>query len=66
MNIKNFRESLNMTQQALADSVGVKRSTVAMWEKGVIYPRVDVLIELSNLFNCTIDELVKGEQNAKQ
>ena len=65
MNIRVHRESLNMTQQALADAVGVKRSTVAMWEKGVIYPRVEVLIELSNLFNCTIDELVKGDSDGK-
>ena len=62
MRIKEFRESSKMTQIDLAKKIGVKRSTVAMWEAGRIYPRVEVLIKLSDLFGCTIDELVKGEK----
>lgn len=62
MCIKECRESLKMTQSDLAQAVGVKRSTVAMWESGAIYPRVELLIKLSDLFGCTIDELVRGER----
>ena len=60
MEIKRFRESQKMTQDDLALKIGVSRSTVAMWEKGENSPRVEVLIKLSDLFGCTIDELVRG------
>lgn len=62
MTIKFKRESLNMTQGQLAESLGVKRSTLAMWETGRNFPRVEILIKMSELFNCTIDELLKGEK----
>ena len=62
MFIKERRESSKMTQADLARAVGVKRSTVAMWESGAVYPRVEFLIKLSDLFGCTIDELVRGEK----
>ena len=48
----------------LAELVGVDRSTVAKWETGIAYPRVEILIKLSEIFGCTLDELVKGEGNA--
>lgn len=59
MKIKEFRESLNMTQKELADYLGVSRSALAMWESGCNYPHVETLIKLANKFNCTIDELVR-------
>ena len=62
MAIKKFRESRKMTQQDLAAYLGVSRSSVAAWETGLAYPRVEILIKLSELFGCTIDELVKGEK----
>ena len=58
--IKQKRKSLNMTQNDLAKMLGVSRSTVAMWELGKIIPRPDKLIKLSELFHCTVDDLVKG------
>jgi len=61
MTIKKHRESSNMTQTQLALKLGVTRTTVTMWEMGINYPTVENLIKLSEIFNCTIDELVKGE-----
>ena len=63
MSIKEHRKSLKMTQKQLAFVLGVTRTTVTMWETGKAYPAVETLIKLSEIFNCTIDELVKGEQN---
>ena len=60
MKIKEYRKSLKMTQRDLAQSIGVSRSAVAMWEKEINTPRPDILKKLSELFGCTIDELVKG------
>ena len=64
MIVKEKRESLNMTQTQLAEAVNVSRSAVASWENGAAYPRVEILIKLSEIFGCTLDELVKGEENA--
>lgn len=66
MNLKSIKESRNMTQLELATELKISRSSVAMWESGKISPRVEMLIKLSTLFNCTIDELVKGEKNEEK
>ena len=58
-----FREKrleILYTQGRLAKEVGVDRTTIAKWETGQTVPRPDKLIKLSILFNCTVDELVKG------
>ncbi|MBR2389001.1 MAG: helix-turn-helix transcriptional regulator [Clostridia bacterium] len=51
---------MNLTQSDLALMVGVDRSTVAKWELGIAFPRVEVLLKLSEVFKCTVDELLKG------
>lgn len=56
--IKNLREELNMTQQELADKLEGAKSTVAMYEKGNRKPSLEVLVKLSNIFNCSIDYLL--------
>ena len=51
----------NMTQERLAERMGVSRQTVSKWETGESLPEVDKLLELSRLFSCTIDALLKEE-----
>lgn len=58
MGIREIRKSTNLTQQNVAESVGVKRSTVAMWENGSALPRAATLVRLSRLYDCTVDELL--------
>ncbi|MBQ8248611.1 MAG: helix-turn-helix transcriptional regulator [Clostridia bacterium] len=58
MLIKDKRLSLGLTQEELAQKVGVQRTTVTMWENGEAYPRADKLVKLSKLFGCSIDELM--------
>lgn len=60
MNIRNIRESKNMTQMDVATALNIGRTTVAMWETGESMPRAEKLIQLAKLFNCTVDELLKG------
>jgi transcriptional regulator with XRE-family HTH domain len=50
-----------MTQDELASLLSVSRSTVAMWETGQSYPLVEKLLQLSEIFKCTLDELIKKE-----
>lgn len=61
-----FRKNQGLTQNELASMLGVKRSCVAKWETGKTFPGRDVLIKLSEIFHCTIDELVKGEACEKK
>ena len=56
--IKNLREEFGMTQQELADKLNGAKSTIAMYEKGDRKPSLEVLMKLSEIFNCTIDYLM--------
>lgn len=57
VNIKEFRLRKGFTQEAFAEVLKTKRSTVAMWESGQSVPRADKLPELAKILDCTIDEL---------
>ncbi len=63
--IKNLREELNMTQQELADKLEGAKSTVAMYEKGNRKPSLEVLVKLSEIFDCSIDYLL-GKTDVKK
>ena len=51
----------NMTQEKLAERMGVSRQTVSKWETEEATPDVDKLLELSSLFSCTLDALLKED-----
>lgn len=59
--IKEHRKLLNMTQEELADKLFVSRQTISSWENDKSYPDIHSLVMLSNLFDITLDDLVKGD-----
>ncbi len=59
MSIKEFRTSKNMTQSELAQAVGVKRSTVAMWESGKSVPRTTLLPVIAKVLGVPINKLIQ-------
>ena len=61
MFIKEFRERLGLSQFDLSKCLNVTQSAVSQYETGVREPPLDKLITMSELFGCTIDELVRGE-----
>lgn len=61
VNIKKAREKAGLTQQDLANELGVGQSTVAMWETQNSLPRTDKLPALAKILGCTIDDLLKKE-----
>lgn len=62
-NIKKYREAANLSQSQLATLLSKdSASTISMWEKGLRKPSVDSLIVMSEIFNCTIDELFYSEK----
>lgn len=56
--IKLLREEFNMTQQDLADKLNGAKSTVAMYEKEDRKPSLEVLMKLSEIFDCSIDYIL--------
>lgn len=59
--IFEYRKINNWSQEELAEKIDVSRQTVSKWETGKAVPELDKLIVLSELFNITLDELVKDE-----
>ena len=57
-----IRKNKGFTQEALAEKLDVSRQAVAKWEYGQAYPDISNLIQISNLFNVTIDYLVKDQE----
>ena len=61
-NIQFLRKMRNkMTQEELAERLGVSRQTVSKWELDTAYPEMNKLIELCELFSCSMDQLVRED-----
>ena len=56
----------NMTQEKLAERLGVSRQTVSKWENGEAMPELEKLMELSSLFSCTLDALLKEDMSQQE
>ncbi|MBB6625340.1 helix-turn-helix transcriptional regulator [Clostridium gasigenes] len=52
-----------LTQEELAEKMGVSRQTVSKWELDATYPEMDKVIELCKLFSCSMDQLVREDIN---
>lgn len=56
-NIKFFRDQAGLTQVELADKLNTSRSNVGKWESGRAHPDVESLMNMSRLFQVSIDHL---------
>ena len=56
--IANYRLQNNWSQDQLAQKLCVTRQAISNWEKGIALPTVDNLVELTNLFLISIEELL--------
>ena len=59
----NLRKERNLSQEDLANELGVSRQTVSKWETGESTPDFDKIIPLCDFFGITSDELISGKQN---
>ena len=57
--LTKLRRSQNYTQEQFADLLGVSRQAVSKWESGAAYPETDKLIRIGEMFDCSIDYLLK-------
>lgn len=52
------RKNNNLSQEQLADQLGVSRQAVSKWESGSSYPDMEKIIQISNALNCTLEDLL--------
>ena len=63
-NLKKIRKEHNLSQEALADKLGVSRQSVSKWESGAAYPEMDKVLQLCKMFDLNIDELLNQDIKA--
>ncbi len=64
--IQNLRKVKGISQEELADKVGVSRQAVSKWESEQSIPDIDKIILMSEYFDVTTDYILKGIENQKQ
>lgn len=64
--IHNLRKAKGISQEELADAVGVSRQAVSKWESEQSIPDIDKVIIMSNYFDVTTDYILKGIEDEKQ
>ena len=57
----NLRKSNNLSQEALAEKLGISRQAVSKWERAEASPDTDNLIMLARLYGISLDELLRTE-----
>lgn len=60
--LKELRKEKAITQEQLAQKLGVSNRTVSRWETGFNMPDLDILIELADFYNVEIREILNGER----
>ncbi|MBO9671990.1 MAG: helix-turn-helix transcriptional regulator [Sphingobacteriaceae bacterium] len=53
------RQKIKLSQQELADLLNVNQKTIGSYEEGRAVPKLDLIIEMANLFKITVDQLIK-------
>ena len=59
--LKEAREKKKITQEKLAEKVGVSRQSVSKWETSEAYPEMNNILELCKIFKCNISDLVNDK-----
>lgn len=68
-NLKRIRKENNLSQEQLAEKLGVSRQSVSKWESGQAYPEMDKMLQLCEMFNLNMDDLLNqniSEVNSKK
>ncbi|MBU7592848.1 helix-turn-helix domain-containing protein [Metabacillus halosaccharovorans] len=60
--IKKIRADNNLTQELLAEKLQVSRSTISSWETGRSYPDLEMVVEICDRFNVSLDFLLREDE----
>lgn len=61
--LKSIRKQSGMSQEKLAEKIGVSRQAITKWETGAGIPDIENMVAISSLFNISIDELLSNEKS---
>ena len=59
--IKRYRKELSLSQDELAEKIFVSRQSISNWENDKTYPDIKSLLLLSEVFQVSLDQLIKGD-----
>ena len=65
-NIKQLRQKNNLTQDQVAEKIGVSYQAVSKWENGRGIPDIEMLKKISEVFDVDIDEIINGEKKKQK
>lgn len=58
--LRMLRKEKELSQEKLAEKLGISRQAISKWESGQSYPDINNLVSLSYLYEISLDELLKG------
>ena len=64
--LQELRKEKRLTQEQIAEQMGVARRTVSRWETGSNMPDLDILLELSDLYEVDLQEILSGERKVSR
>lgn len=64
--LKQARKQNNYTQQEVADILNISRTTISSWEVGRTIPSINYIIDLSNIYNISLDILLKEDISVRK
>lgn len=65
-NFKNLRKEKGITQEKIADVLGVSSQSISRWELCICYPDIEMLPYIANYFGVTVDYLLSNDSNSKE
>ena len=60
-NLQKLRKERGISQERLAEQLGVTRQSVSKWESGASYPEMDKIVAICNIFHCDMDVLINKD-----
>ena len=63
--LKDLRKEKEITQEQLAEELGVSGRTISRWETGKNMPDISLLVEIAEFFDVSIPEIIKGERKSE-
>lgn len=64
--LKDARVNAGLTQEQLAEKIMVSRQTISNWENGKSLPDIVSIIKLSDLYQISLDDLLKGDKKMRE
>ena len=61
-NLQKLRKERGISQEQLAEQLGVTRQSVSKWESGASYPEMDKIVAICNIFHCDTDVLINKDE----